>query len=66
MDMSHLAELKSHLWSFFEYEGLQDSSDLERISLKVYGQGSNSWPRGYKTFFVLNSAEHEIYPAHKC
>ena len=24
------------------------------------------WPRGYRTFFMLNSAEHEIYPAHKC
>ena len=23
-------------------------------------------PRGYTTFFILNSAEHEIYPAHKC
>ena len=23
-------------------------------------------PRGYKTFFILNSAEHDIYPAHKC
>ena len=23
------------------------------------------WPRGYKTFFVLNSAEHEIFPANK-
>ena len=22
--------------------------------------------RGYKTFFILNSAEHEIYPVHKC
>ena len=22
--------------------------------------------RGYKTFFMLNSVEHEIYPAHKC
>ena len=21
---------------------------------------------GYKTFFILNSAEHEINPAHKC
>ena len=21
---------------------------------------------GYKTFFMLNSAEQEIYPAHKC
>ena len=23
------------------------------------------WLRGYKTFFVLNSAEHEISTAHK-
>ena len=23
-------------------------------------------PRGYKTFSILNSAVHEIYPAHKC
>ena len=23
-------------------------------------------PRGYKTFFMLNTAEHDIYPAHKC
>ena len=26
---------------------------------------STSWPRGYKTFFVLDSAEHEICPANK-
>ena len=25
-----------------------------------------NWPRGYKTFFVLNSVEHEILNAHKC
>ena len=23
------------------------------------------WPRGYKTFFMLNSAEHEIFHANK-
>ena len=23
------------------------------------------WPRGYKTFFMLNSTEHEILNAHK-
>ena len=23
------------------------------------------WPRGHKTFSMLNSAEHEIYRAHK-
>ena len=25
-----------------------------------------AWPRDYKTFFMLNSAEHEVFPAHKC
>ena len=29
-------------------------------------QISYSGPQGYKTFFMLNSNEHEIYPAHKC
>ena len=23
-------------------------------------------PRVYKAFFMLNSIEHEIFPAHKC
>ena len=23
-----------------------------------------NWPRGYKTFFMLNSAEHEVSTAH--
>ena len=27
---------------------------------------TDSWPRGYKTFFMLSSAETKIYPAHKC
>ena len=26
---------------------------------------SENWPQGYKTFFVLNSIEHEILNAHK-
>ena len=25
-----------------------------------------TWPQGCKTFSMLNSAEHEIFPAHKC
>ena len=38
--------------------------------LSIYlGDSSNksdeTWPRGYKTFFVLNSLEHEILNAHK-
>ena len=25
-----------------------------------------TWPRGYKTFFMLDSTEHENFPARKC
>ena len=25
-----------------------------------------TWPQGYETFFMLNSVEHKIFPAHKC
>ena len=25
----------------------------------------STWPHGYKTFFMLNSTEHEIYPTRK-
>ena len=31
-----------------------------------FGAISVNWPRGYKTFFMLNSTEHENFPAHKC
>ena len=24
-----------------------------------------TWPKGYKTFFMLNSAEHDIFSANK-
>ena len=30
----------------------------------VYSYVSLTWPRGYKKEFMLNSAEHEIFPAH--
>ena len=33
---------------------------------RVCTRNNPIWPRGYKTFFMLNSAEHEIFPAHKC
>ena len=25
-----------------------------------------NWVRGYKTYFMLNSTEHEFFPAHQC
>ena len=36
---------------------------LQKLSPDHCGQ---SRPSGHTTFFMLNSAEHEIYPAHKC
>ena len=35
----------------------QERRELQHLKTK---------PQGYKTFFVLNSTEHKIYPAHKC
>ena len=32
--------------------------------LNNWADRSKIRPRGYKTFFMLNSAEHEIFPAH--
>ena len=37
-----------------------------KTTIKYSAQNAISQARGYKTFFVLNSAEHKIYPAHKC
>ena len=31
----------------------------------IYDVVASTWPRGYKTFFMPNSIEHEIFPAHK-
>ena len=33
--------------------------------LLISGLSGETRPRGYKTFFVLNSVEHEILNAHK-
>ena len=32
----------------------------------IYVSMGETRPQGYKTISILNSAEHEIYPAHKC
>ena len=39
-----------------------NSSIAQMVSISI----SVTRPRGYKTFFMLNSAEHEIYPCHIC
>ena len=38
----------------------------EGLMLTFFVRGGPSPARGYKTFFMLNSIEHEIFPAHKC
>ena len=35
------------------------------ISYKIACASSKDRPRGYKTFFMLNSAEHEIFSANE-
>ena len=37
---------------------------IRTISKKIQ-QKAKSSPQGYKTFFMLNSVEHKIFPAHK-
>ena len=38
---------------------------FEMISMILTFESQVSRPRGYKTFFMLNSVEHEILNAHK-
>ena len=40
-----------------------ESNSLDQVNGSTFCQ---AWPRGYKTLFMLNSSEHEIYPADKC
>ena len=42
------------------------SLELRIISRFIpYSAQKESWPRGYKTFFMLDSVEYEILNAHK-
>ena len=38
---------------------------VEMLCYGAEGHELESWPRGYKTFFMLNSTEHDILNAHK-
>ena len=52
---------------YSKYIGLGFESSTNQISTFVLVNvfQVETWPRGYKTFFVLNSVEHEILNAHK-
>ena len=42
------------------------SKTMISLSFLVMPMRCSYWPRGNKTFFMINSAAHDIYPAHKC
>ena len=46
----------------------EGDNSLDVSSLYSYSRtdGLETWARGDKTFFMLNSLEHEIFPAHSC
>ena len=44
--------------TFFAWHG-----PYEKYRYSIYPEYSDTLPRGYKTFFMLNSAEHEIFHA---
>ena len=41
------------------------STGLKEIAYSIHTLYRDTWPRDYKTFVMLNSAEHEICPADK-
>ena len=45
------------------YTAASASNHFSNVHVQLFSEVRS---RGYTTFFILNSAEHEIYPAHKC
>ena len=62
------------MWLFFQFmrrdlydfneAGDEDVDDISAVKPQKNNKVS-FWPRGYETFFILNSTEHEISTAHK-
>ena len=48
-----------------DIESIQNTDTASEILGKECRR-KKPWPRGYKTFVMLNSVEHEIFPANKC
>ena len=60
-----LAELTGTVM-YMEGKTIRGELKLDKVTKKPFiATGNVIWPRGYKTFFVLNSIEHEILNAHK-
>ena len=66
---NYFINLSQH--TYYELSGIERNRIFNNISKSFWvsrkiGIFSKTWPRGYKTFSMLNSAEPEIYSAHKC
>ena len=59
---------QSHVAAHYYYA--DKTSDAHACLFQLFASTQTSFlvtkPRGYKTIFILNSAEHETYPTHKC
>ena len=57
-DLHQSSKTDLDLWSYFGRE--------KNKKKQFYSWNTEDWPRDYKFFFMLNSTEHEIFPARKC
>ena len=66
MGTIYCAPLDTDLFIFcYERDFMLPISDNNQIYV-IEALNSTFRPRGYKTLFMLNSAERKIYHAHKC
>ena len=63
--MTHL-QLSFNILTFLKIDKRTENSVLIADYWELVVKVINSDPKVIKLFFILNSAEHEIYPAHKC
>ena len=62
----YLLELCSvHLWRLFWTFAFANEFNKNPIILSAKSSKYQTRPQGYKTFFMLNSAEHEIFSTSK-
>ena len=56
----------SSIYTSDSQHAMEQGRPIDLLSLLILSAGYGIRARGYKTFFMLNSIEHEIFPAHKC
>ena len=68
LKFTNLSEVKSHIERVMSLYLQVSSNDniCKQFGAKSGRTRGWAWPQGYKTFSILSSAEHEVYPAPKC